>query len=308
MTDSEVKDLYFGSVRFFKHLFLLLIIVTVVSLIIAVINISSQNRELNQVLKNRSLESMADIDPDSLNPAGQDSTEPFSLEYTIYYQSLYPELYCDNEFRFADDADKVIYLTFDDGPSQITSEVLDKLKQSDLKATFFVIGKNIPGNEDILRRIVTEGHALGVHSYSHDMGMIYCSVEAYLEDFQSTYQLIKAETGVSPELLRFPGGSINGYNAKNHKFIISEMLRRGFTYYDWNITDEDLFRSATAETVKDTVFSGFPPYGEKGIVQIHESNYSLQALDEIILKMEEEGYAFAKLSKSVRPIIFAYPH
>ena len=104
----------------------------------------------------------------------------------IDYQSKYPELYVDNEFKYEDNSDKMIcYLTFDDGPyAANTTMILDALKKYNAKATFFVIHKDTEENRKVLKRMAEEGHTIGVHTACHDYETIYESVDAYLDDFK----------------------------------------------------------------------------------------------------------------------------
>jgi peptidoglycan/xylan/chitin deacetylase (PgdA/CDA1 family) len=309
-------NLYFGSVRFFKHLILIVVLLIIIALIIALVCLARENDRLNLTVKeleaalsgntvNTPEEGQNTADVPSDIPPGADSGN--SADASFPYQELYPDLYCDNDVTFQNAADKTIYLTFDNGPGAFSEGILDILKKHNIKAAFFVIGRNIAGNETVLQRIVEEGPSLGIHTFSQDFRRIYSSVENYLDDFSRAYELIKEETGISTAIFRFPGGSINGYNSKNYPYIISEMLRRGFTYYDWNITDERVFQEKTPATVTANFFEDFPPYGERGIALIHESAASLYSLENIIIKVQASGYSFAKLTNSTKPIIFAYP-
>lgn len=101
------------------------------------------------------------------------------------------------------------YLTFDDGPTALTPQVLDILKEQGVKATFFVVCKQDPALEAVMKRAYDEGHEIAVHSATHDYHKIYASKEAFLADFQTTREWIQRVTG-SPEptlQYRFPGGS-----------------------------------------------------------------------------------------------------
>lgn len=133
------------------------------------------------------------------------------------------------------DVDNAVYLTFDDGPSARTDEILEILDKYGVKATFFVVGANEEGDLERMQKIVAAGHTLAIHSYSHDYKKIYASVEAYLEDFNQMFCQIYEATGVKPQIFRFPGGSVNSYNVGIHQQLIAEMTRRGFVYFDWNV-------------------------------------------------------------------------
>ena len=114
-------------------------------------------------------------------------------EGELAYQSLYPELYVPIVEKIpVKDGDKVIYLTYDDGPSEETERLLDILDQEGVKATFFVMaqGKSLEDCKKWLKMIVDRGHAIGVHTYSHQYKEIYASPQAFLEDFKKMHDLI----------------------------------------------------------------------------------------------------------------------
>ncbi len=223
----------------------------------------------------------------------------------IRYQFLYPELR--NEMPVIEEQEsKTVYLTFDDGPSARTVEILDILKERGIKATFFVVSNN--SNLDILKRIAEEGHAIGVHSHTHEYSEIYDSVEAFLDDFNTCYNKIYEVTSVKPQIFRFPGGSINAYNMGIYQDIISEMLRRGFIFYDWNISTQDTAKKADKGKVIESVEKGF--YNQDSIIVLahdsHNKSHTVEALPEIISFFEEKGYSFDKLDNSIEPIVFPY--
>ena len=147
------------------------------------------------------------------------------------------------------DVDNAVYLTFDDGPSARTDEILEILDKYGVKATFFVVGANEEGDLERMQKIVAAGHTLAIHSYSHDYKKIYASVEAYLEDFNQMFCQIYEATGVKPQIFRFPGGSVNSYNVGIHQQLIAEMTRRGFVYFDWNVANGDAVFSKNSALV-----------------------------------------------------------
>jgi hypothetical protein len=104
---------------------------------------------------------------------------------------------------------KVAYLTFDDGPSKLTPMILDILKAKNVKATFFVIGKDDFQSNQLLIRMVREGHSIGVHSWSHKYQVIYQSEQSFMDDFNRLKDHIYQVTGVQPRICRFPGGLNN---------------------------------------------------------------------------------------------------
>lgn len=224
---------------------------------------------------------------------------------TPAYTELYPELYALPGPAYEYSENK-IYLTFDDGPSANTDHILDTLAQYDVKATFFVCPKPDGSDAARLKRIVEEGHALGVHSASHDYEAIYASVEGYLGDFSAASDLIFAATGIRPDIFRFPGGSVNSHNRLVYQGIVTEMTRRGYTYYDWHI-DGGEGASATPDSVYRAVVNG-ASNRERTIVLLHDGNGNWQAaeaLESIIVDLKKQGYGFDKLTSHVLPISFA---
>ena len=134
---------------------------------------------------------------------------------------------------------KKVYLTFDDGPTKHTDEVLDILKEYGVKATFFVIGHDDDTAKKRYNRIIDEGHVLGMHSYSHNYKQIYKSVEDFDKDFTKLWNLLYDTTGYKPTLFRFPGGSLNFVGKNKMKKFISYVTEKGMTYYDWNVVNGD---------------------------------------------------------------------
>ncbi len=222
----------------------------------------------------------------------------------------YPELYVPKqEFIPHELGDKVVYLTFDDGPSNLTIPVLDVLDKYGIKATFFVVGKTSEEDKEALRQTVQRGHTLAVHTYTHEYSQIYASPEAYLSDFSKMRNLIYETTGVEPTIYRYAGGSVNSYNKATARAITDEMNRRGYVYYDWNVDSGDAQHGSTAESIYQNVISQTSKY-EKAIVLMHNSSVKKDTLDQlprIIEKLQEMGYRFAALDPTVQPINFRLP-
>ena len=227
----------------------------------------------------------------------------------LKYQTLYPEMKADSTGTFEEGNAKAVYLTFDDGPSSNTEEILDALAEHDQKATFFVVGKNIEGREETLQRIVDEGHTLGIHGYSHDYDEIYSSVDAFLEDFHEAYQAVYDACGVYPTVFRFPGGSINAYNRDVYQPIIAEMIRRGFVYYDWDVSGGDATGDdLSAEEICENVVQGVSQT-EHPVVLLHDAadkDATAEAVSEIVEQLLDIGYYCDKLTPNIQPVTFSY--
>ena len=132
-----------------------------------------------------------------------------------------------------------VYLTFDDGPSIYTDEILDILAEYDIKATFFVLGKETEKDKERLRRIVDEGHTLGMHSYSHRYSEMYASVEKFAADFHKIQDYLYEVTGVVSKFYRFPGGSSNKVSNADMNELEKFLDEQDVTYFDWNISSGD---------------------------------------------------------------------
>ena len=137
---------------------------------------------------------------------------------------------------------------------------------------------------------------------------IYSSVENYLEDFNTLWQQVFEITGVKCEIFRFAGGSINGYNGQIYQEIIAEMTRRGFVYYDWNVSSGDA--GTGTNSVSSIIANGTSPkHHERAIILMHDSYYKTTtalALPQIIDFYEANGYSVKPLTNEVKPVIFSY--
>jgi peptidoglycan/xylan/chitin deacetylase (PgdA/CDA1 family) len=133
----------------------------------------------------------------------------------------------------------MVYLTFDDGPSIYTDEILDILAEYDVKATFFVVGKEDDVSKAALKRIVSEGHTLGMHSYSHRYTDIYGSLDAFSADFTKLQNYLYEQTGVKSKFYRFPGGSSNTVSPTDMHEFAEYLDEQGVIFFDWNISSGD---------------------------------------------------------------------
>lgn len=194
---------------------------------------------------------------------------------------------------FANSGEKVIYLTFDDGPSdRVTPKILDVLKDENVKATFFIVGKNAVRRKEILRRAVSEGHTLGVHSYSHIYNEIYSSSQSLLADIDKCNEVIKEITGAPASVYRFPGGS----------FFLSDSLKqavvdKGMTYVDWNASLNDAeLQNPTPDSLFDTAVAT-SANRTKVILLAHDTTdktATAEALKNVITYFKQQGYKFEK--------------
>lgn len=185
------------------------------------------------------------------------------------------------------DGIKRVYLTFDDGPSTHTAEILDILAEYDIKATFFVVGDTDEEAKALYRRIVAEGHSLGIHSYSHKYGEIYSSEEAFFEDFYLLSDYLYDVTGVRPDICRLPGGSSNTVSKIGMAGIVNKLEAQGITCYDWNISggDADGHRLSSGQ-IAVNVLNGVNNF-QTSIVLLHDGKDKAATVDAVRLILED---------------------
>ena len=179
---------------------------------------------------------------------------------------------------------RYVYLTFDDGPSTNTDAILDILAEYDVKATFFVCGK--PGSRyaECYKRIVDEGHTLGMHSYSHKYDDIYASTDAFKEDMDKLRIFLYQTTGVFPVFYRFPGGSSNTVSKIDIGEFTDCLDNAGVTFFDWNVSAGDDKKGATKDTIYSNIVDNIPKF-KHCVVLLHDAadkDNTVEALPEII--------------------------
>jgi peptidoglycan/xylan/chitin deacetylase (PgdA/CDA1 family) len=193
---------------------------------------------------------------------------------------------------------KVIYLTFDDGPSSYTDKLLAVLAKYNVKATFFIIGEN--ASQKRLQAIVNGGHSIAIHTMTHDFAEIYSSEEAFLKDLYDTQTLIYEATGVKTTLMRFPGGTSNTVSRKHCKGIMTRLTQTvtdlGFQYFDWNVDSYDAGGAKTADEVYKNVTSGIKGLKTAYVLQHDSKGFSVDAVERIIQWGLENGYTFLPLT------------
>ncbi len=207
---------------------------------------------------------------------------------------------------------KVIYLTFDDGPCANTPGILELLDKYDAKATFFIIAKENDYNY-LLPEMEAQGHSIGVHCHDHSYGTIYASEEAYFNDFMAAQAIYYENLGHYASLSRFPGGgaTANSYFARTVdgglEQIEQRLLDMGVRYFDWNIQESETSTIDTFYTFRNNT-----PKQEMPIFLQHDArDYSIAALEEMLKWGTENGYEFCAISDTTpqygyqRPVPFA---
>lgn len=193
----------------------------------------------------------------------------------------------------------VIYLTFDDGPRSGTTDIiLNILKEEGVKATFFVTNS---GPDDLIKRAYNEGHTIGLHTASHDYSVVYASVDSYFSDLEMVSSRVERITGEKSKIIRFPGGSSNTISRRYSPGIMStlttEVLNRGYRYYDWNIDSRDAEGGRyNADDIYQFVTSSLS-HDKVNMVLMHDIKVTTKdCLRKIIQYGKANGYTFEAIS------------
>lgn len=199
-----------------------------------------------------------------------------------------------------DNQTKVAYLTFDDGPSQYTSQLLDTLKSNNIHATFFVVGTNVVNREDVIKREYAERNAVGIHCWSHEYSVCYASPNAFFSDFNHIKSTLTNLLGVSPNVCRFPGGTGNTvsdkYSPHFMQQILPEITDMGIKPFDWDVDAGDADSvPATTQKVISTVIKEAKVYNHP-VILCHEKKNTVAAIPSIIAQLKALGYTFDVLS------------
>lgn len=197
--------------------------------------------------------------------------------------------------------EKVIYLTFDDGPCAYTKTLLDVLDQYNVKATFFVTGGN-SSYRYLIGEAYRRGHTIGIHTFSHKYNEIYCSVDAYFADFNKIKAIVKEQTQEEPWLIRFPGGTSNTVSRKYCSGIMTrltqEVQNAGYVYCDWNVSSGDAGGATTEQAVINNVINGCASKNNAIVLQHDLNKYSVNAVDNIIEWGIANGYTFKAIDRN----------
>lgn len=204
------------------------------------------------------------------------------------------------------ETEKTIYLTFDDGPGEYTDEILAILDSYNAKATFFLIGEQLADNSEPLEKILSSGHAVGIHCYHHDYNKLYSSERGFVEDILKTKDLIYDLSGYTANLVRFPGGNDTAAAYAEHRVdggferLCGILENMGMRYYDWDESidpeaDWGLYAVKRVERVAQTV--------ECPVLIAHDTRKnSLRPTREILEWGTENGYSFKALDLTVPPL------
>ena len=211
-----------------------------------------------------------------------------------------------NAMAEEEDGVRKVYLTFDDGPSSNTDRILDILAEYDVKATFFVVGKEEEKYRPLYNRIVQEGHTLGMHSYSHKYNEIYQSVDSYAEDLCKLQEFLYDMTGVRCSYCRFPGGSSNSVSNVDMHDLIGYLDERNMVYFDWNVSSGDAASGYISPEEIVANCTGNLESFDEAIILMHDAsnkNSTVEALPKLIETIQAmEDTKIVPISDDTEPI------
>lgn len=241
---------------------------------------------------------------DEKPPASGEKTDAQTTESRIVQTDVRDCIAVEDNLR-KDGEPMNVYLTFDDGPSENTPDILEILRKHNVKATFFVTGREGDEAAGWYRAIVADGHTLGMHSYSHRYSTIYESLEAFEADFTKLHDYLKDVTGVESRFYRFPGGSSNQVSNTDINEFIDFLGEKGITYYDWNVVCGDATSQIyTADELVENVMTDVVKY-KNSVVLMHdaaEKDTTVEALEILLQKLEGLGAQILPITEDA-PVI-----
>lgn len=210
----------------------------------------------------------------------------------------------------AESEKKRVYLTFDDGPSIYTGQILDILAANDVKATFFVIAREDESYWPYYTRIIEEGHTLGMHSYTHDYNEVYASLESFETDVNRLSEFLYERTGQRPTIYRFPGGSSNSVTNVPIEECIAYLNEEGITYYDWNALNGDaVTEELSTDKLIDNIMTSVRQ-NDTSVVLMHDiqsRHNTVESLQGLIDVLKEEGYEILPIDENT-PLVQHVPY
>ena len=201
---------------------------------------------------------------------------------------------------FETDEEKVVYLTFDDGPSRNTERILDILEHYQVKATFFITGQQAE-YRPMIKKAYKQGHTIGLHTYSHNYAELYSSTEAYFQDLKAIGEVAKEQIGYIPCFIRFPGGTSNTISADYAQGIMTQLVsmvqEQGYQYYDWNASSGDGGVCTTEEIIQNSTSCNL----NKIMLLCHDSgtkDTTVEGLPAVIEYFQNQGYMFKAIDRN----------
>ena len=285
---AKLKKMIIGLVITLIAIPTILCIVLVVKLVVI-------KGKVNNILDEKSkLENTTEYSEESSSSSGEDTSEQVTQSNTedTTQQSTEEQTTTPVVVEPLPDG-KYAYLTFDDGPSSNTMQILDILDNYGVKATFFVNGHTGEVMEERYKAIVDRGHAIALHTYSHDYSNVYGGLDKFEQEIVSLRNYIKEVTGVDTTLFRFPGGSSNS-RTDDIKPYIQWLNDNGYSYWDWNCSSGDATgKKITAEEIVANCMVQADAGYKNLVILMHDlrpKESTVEALPALIEALQARGY------------------
>ncbi len=195
---------------------------------------------------------------------------------------------------------KVVYITFDDGPTPYTKEILDILNQYDAKATFFMLSDRIRSYKSVVREMISQGNSVGLHGVSHNVKQIYQSEHTVIKEMNECNDQLQEVVGIRSNLIRVPYGSVP-HMKKNY---VDAVKTAGYRMWDWNVDSKDscgknILPNEIVENVKKQVKNK-----KVAVILLHERKSTVKALPYILQYLKDRGYITVPIDYREEPINF----
>lgn len=267
-------------------------LVAIIILSAAVVHLNGKVNRLSESVQSSQKNVMKETDTESVVNSKATDTQ---LEVNRYENV---ETGIDSADNKAENGDThKVYLTFDSIPGENTDKILDVLKQYHVKATFFVTGDKSDGAKAVYKRIVKEGHTLGMHSFCNQYSTIYASTEAFEKDYNKLSAYLKKVTGEDSLYYRFPGGSSNQISNVNMAEFVHVLNEKNISYFDWNVSAGDTSGDYTVDDIVNNVTDGIENY-KTSVVLLHDGEDKATTVEALGPLIE----ALQKMDASILPI------
>ena len=296
LIDVEV----FEKKRFTKTLIIIIIgvLVIVLSSVAAMILLKDKEKEIapdkSQEEQENQVQEDASASEGNALAENLETVEEYNTKIPVYSEEAKQKM---NNIYASNDEEKTAYLTFDDGPSNtVTPQILEILRNENIKATFFVLGSRVEACPEIVEQEYEEGHFIANHGYSHVYGSVYASPQAVLDEYNRTEEKIREALGdgYSSHLFRFPGGSEGGKYAKVKDEAKKLLEANNIAYVNWNALTNDSVGKPTHESLVEDL-KKTSNGKQKIVVLMHDTaakQMTADTLPQVISYLREQGYIF----------------
>ena len=258
-------------------------LVSFLAIIILTVQVIKLNSKFNKLELNNASKNVGEISTEQQSEIPNDESKTKEISNVVTG--------IDTDDNMADKNDNHnVYLTFDCELSENTEAILDVLKANNVKATFFISGDDTEECKDICKRIVDEGHTIGMHSYSNRYSTVYASEEAFENDLNQISKYIYDSTGNASKFYRFPGGSSNQISNVDMTEFVKILNKNNIIYFDWNVSAGDASGDYTVEDIVSNVTDGISKY-KNSVVLLHDApdkSTTAEAIEPLVKALQKQ--------------------